>query len=154
MTRTDLAYRKSAAEAVSGIEPLIALYDTLAGDLRRAAQAQRSENIEVRCREIRHALLVIGFLEDWVRRGEGGALADKLMHFYASLRKKLIQAGTRKSAQMMEEQMDRVLALREQWQRMELRIEISGPEIMQPEMSGHSHHMIAPMEHRRGSWSA
>jgi len=37
MNRTDMAYRKSAVEGATGFGLLIALYDTLAGDLRRAA---------------------------------------------------------------------------------------------------------------------
>ena len=54
MNRTDLAYRRTAAEAASGLGLLIALFDTLAGDLRRAAEAQRANDIERRSREARH----------------------------------------------------------------------------------------------------
>jgi hypothetical protein len=46
MTPTDLAYRKTAVEGASGMGLLIALYDTLAGDLRRAAAAQRAMTLK------------------------------------------------------------------------------------------------------------
>ena len=74
---------------------LIALYDTLVGNLRRAAEAQRSNDIEKRCQEINHALLVIGYLEDWIDRESEGELAQKLVAFYATMRKKLIEAQAR-----------------------------------------------------------
>jgi hypothetical protein len=51
MNRTDVTYRKTAAEGASGFGLLIALYDTLAGDLRRAAEAERSNDIEQRCHD-------------------------------------------------------------------------------------------------------
>ena len=56
MNRTDLAYRKTAVEGASGFGLLIALYDTLAGNLRRAAAAQRRNDLEDRCHEVKHAL--------------------------------------------------------------------------------------------------
>lgn len=154
MTRTDLAYRQAAAEANDGLGPLIALYDTLAGNLQRAAQAQRHHDIEGRCSEIRHALLVIGFLEDWVSRGPGGELAEMLRRFYTSLRHALIQAGIQQSSALFEEQMRRVLDLRQQWQGFEFRQETPGPEIMRPEFERPSPYFAASMESRHSSWSA
>ena len=65
-----LFYRKAATEGASGFGLLVGLFDTLAGDLRRAAEAQRARDIEKRCKEGNHALLVIGHLEDWVNHGE------------------------------------------------------------------------------------
>ncbi len=113
---------------------LIALYDTLAGDLRRAAEAQRENDMERRCREARHALRVIGYLEDRVSRGTEGELARELTKFYSSLRSKLIEAAVRKSAEMLEQMMTDVLKLRGHWQQIELRTEPSGPEILRPEI--------------------
>ena len=94
MTGTYKAYRQTAAEANDGLGPLIALFDTLAGNLHRAACAQRDNDIATRCDEARHALLVIGFLEDWVARGAEGELAAGLKAFYDSLRRAVIAAGT------------------------------------------------------------
>ncbi len=121
MNSTALAYRRTAAEGASGFGMLIALYDTLAGDLRRAADAERNNDIEKRCLEVNHTLLVIAHLQDWVDGESGGELAQKLIGFYSSLRQKLIEAQARRSVEMLEQQIRLVLEIRETWQEMELR---------------------------------
>ncbi len=122
MESKELFYRKSAAQGASGVGVLIALYDTLAGDLRRAAEAERGNNLEKRCLEVNHALLVIGYLEDAMERAARGQLTQQLIAFYSSLRRKLIRAQARRSPELIEEQMERVLRLRASWQRMELSV--------------------------------
>lgn len=121
MSYTELAYRKTAVQGASGFGLLIALCDTLAGDLRRAAEAERNNDIERRCREVNHGLLVIGFLEDSVMRGKRGELSEKLIAFYGSLRRKMLQAQAKRSAAMLEEQMARVVDLRKLWHELEVR---------------------------------
>lgn len=154
MNRTDIAYRRTAAEASSGLGLLISLYDTLAGDLRRAAQAQREDAIERRCQEVRHALLIVGYLENWVNRGEGGMLSQQLSTFYASLRCKLIEAEAKKSAEILEQQMVRVLELREQWQGVQLRTEPSGAEVLRPAIQVPVGYPAQHMERQQSNWSA
>jgi flagellar protein FliS len=121
MNPTELAYRKTAVEGTSGFGLLIALYDTLAGNLKRAADAQRKNDIEKRCKEINHALLVLAHLEDWLDREGGGELTLKLIRFYAGLRSKMIDAQAKQSAEMLEQQMNVVLAIRGTWQDLEAR---------------------------------
>jgi len=115
-----MAYRKVAAESESGLGLLIALYDTLAGNLRGAASAQRSNDIEGRCREMAHAFMVIGYLESGLKESPGGELTQQLVAFYAVLRKRLMQAQAKQSAELLEEEMARVLRLRANWQQVEL----------------------------------
>jgi flagellar protein FliS len=154
MTPTELVYRKSAAEGASGFGLLMALYDTLAGDLRRAAEAERRGNIEKRCREVKHALLVIGFLEDRINQGSSGDLADKLATFYKALRRKLIEAQAKQSPEIIEEQMTLVLNLRGTWQDLEHRaadtLDASSAALT-PMYSGT---LPAPDERSALSWSA
>lgn len=122
MSPTELAYRKTAAAAgATGLGLLIAMYDTLAGNLHRAAQAERSNDLEKRSTELNHALMVIAFLEDRVRRGNGGELADQLNAFYATLRSRMIEAQVKRSPEILEEQMTLVLNVRATWQEIELR---------------------------------
>jgi flagellar biosynthetic protein FliS len=121
MNPTELAYRRTAVEGTSGFGLLIALYDTLAGNLSRGAEAQRKNDIEKRCKEINHALLVIAHLDDWVDREGGGQLSDKLIRFYSGLRAKLIEAQAKQSPEMLEHQMKVVLAIRGTWQDLEAR---------------------------------
>ena len=119
MSPTEIAYRKTALGGASGFGLLIALYDTLAGDLRRAAEAELRNDIGTRCQQVNHALTVIAYLEDWIDRGPGGDLAVGLKSFYASLRRKMIEAQAKRSAKLLEEQMKEVLDLRAIWQAME-----------------------------------
>src|SRR5271165_4012432 len=120
MSPTEMAYRKTAIGGASGFGLLIALYDTLAGDLRRAAEAERSNNLEKRTQELNHALLVVAYLEEYIERGSGGKLADQLVTFYRTLRRKIIEAQVKRSAEILEDQMLEVLKIREIWQRFEL----------------------------------
>jgi flagellar secretion chaperone FliS len=119
MTPIELAYRKTAVEGASGVGLLIALYDTLAGNLRRAADAERSNDLESRTKEVNHALLVIAYLEEYAGGGSGGKLADHLVAFYKSLRRRMIEAQVKRSAELLQEQMAQVLEIREIWQRFE-----------------------------------
>jgi flagellar protein FliS len=121
MNPAEMAYRKTGLGGASGFSLLIALYDTLAGDLRRAAEAERRNDIEKRCREVNHALLVVAHLEDWINDGPGGVLAKQLLAFYASIRRKTIEAQVKRSPQILEQQMIRILEVRETWQKVEFR---------------------------------
>lgn len=121
MSAMELTYRQTALQGASGFGLLIALYDTLAGDLRRAADAERSNNIEERCKQVNHALLVTAHLEDWVHRGGGGELAEQLLAFYASLRRLMIEAQAKRSAVLLEQQMTLVLSIRRTWHELEVR---------------------------------
>jgi flagellar secretion chaperone FliS len=155
MTGTDTAYRKVAAEGASGIGLLIALFDTLAGNLRKAAVAQRSNNFETRCREMAHAFMVIGYLESGLRESPGGELADQLTFFYAALRARLIEAQVKQSADILEQEMAKVLKLRGNWQQVEVNRADSVPEILPP-ASSPVHAVAAPAQtgNRYGGWSA
>jgi len=154
MNTAEFAYRKTAAAAVgNGLSLLIALYDTLAGDIRRATEAERGNQIDRRCREINHALLVIGYLEDWVSRGPGGELAAQLTAMYRSLRRDLVVAQVKRSPEMLEEQMALVLKMRAVWQAMETRAASSGPEILPP-LPAPPYLRMTAAECSAGSWSA
>lgn len=155
MTPTDLAYRRTAAEGASGFGLLIALYDTLAGDLRRAAEAQREDDIERRGREVNHAFRVIGLLDDCVHRGSGGELADQLVTFYSSLRHKLISAQVEQSAEMLEEQMEKVLKIREAWQAADLGMAQSALANLPPVATkGAGEYPTFHPKNSAGNWSA
>jgi flagellar biosynthetic protein FliS len=154
MNPTEMTYRKTAAEGASGFGLLIALYDTLAGNLRRASDAQRNSDIEKRCQELSHALLVIGYLEHWIDRKEGGELAQGLVAFYANLRAKLIEAQAKQSAEIMEQEMAAILTIRGTWQDLEaraasaLKLSASSGILAYPGM-------VTPEEERSmSSWSA
>jgi len=125
MTSMEATYRKSSAAGATGIALLLALYDTLAGDLRRAADAERHNRLEQRCKELNHALVVIGYLEDRLDHGNGGELAGQLTALYKSLRRRVLLAQARRSPELLEAAMAEVLKVREALQNVELRPEAS-----------------------------
>ena len=155
MNPTEMAYRRTAVEGASGFGLLIALYDTLAGDLKRAAEAQRNGDLQKRCEEVNHALLVVGYLEDWIDREDGGELAQKLIAFYSTMRSKLIEAQARQSCEIIEQQMALVLSIRGTWQDLELRassaLEQPSPSPESPKYPG----TVSSHEDQKvSSWSA
>lgn len=119
LTETTLSYRKSAIGGASTIGLMIVLFDTLVGDFRRAAAALRKNDIETRCRELNHAALVIGQLENWLDLEKGGEQARTLARFYALLRAKMLEAAASKSAKVLEAQIDTILHIRTAWQSFE-----------------------------------
>jgi flagellar secretion chaperone FliS len=125
LSQTELSYRKSAIEGASSIGLIIALFDTLAGDLRRAAAAIRKNEIERRCRELNHAALVLGQLESWIHLDQGGESARSLSQFYAYLRAKMMDASVTQSAQLLETLIDMILHVRTAWQKLD-----SGPQAL------------------------
>ena len=154
MTPTELFYRKTATEGASGFGLLIGLFDTLAGNLRRAAEAQRANDREKRCGEANHALLVIGHLENWVDHGESGELSQQLIAFYASLRQKLVIAQAENKPEILDEQMRLVLKMRETWQQMDLRAASSEPQILPPPASRVAGTYAGSLDRMQGNWSA
>jgi flagellar protein FliS len=116
---TELSYRRSAIAGASPIGLMIALLDTLAGDLRRAGNALRENDIETRCRELNHAALVLGQLESWLDLKNGGDSAETLSRFYAYLRAKMMEASVSKSAAVLDKQIEMILHVRSAWQQLD-----------------------------------
>ncbi len=121
-----------------------------------AAPPTRSAQTTSRCdlRKFVTRCSSIGYLEDWVKRGEDGDLARELIAFYASLRRNLIEAAARMSAEIFERQMADVLEMRKYWQQIESRMESSGPEILLPELRIPAGYPVPQIECRQSSWSA
>ena len=120
MSTTEMSYRQSAIQGASPIGLMIALFDRLAGDLRRAAAALRKNDIETRCKELNHALLVLGQLQNWVDVKNGGESAQTLSRFYAYLRAKTLEASASKSVKILEMQIDMILLVRTSWQQLDV----------------------------------
>jgi flagellar protein FliS len=122
MNSTQFTYRQAALQGATGFGLLIALYDTLIADLRRAAEAQRTGDIERRANQVNHALLVLGFMENWIDPQTEGELAKQLLAFYSRLRFSMVVAQARQSAEMLQQHIPDLLQLRKIWQELELGI--------------------------------
>jgi flagellar biosynthetic protein FliS len=149
-----MLYRQTAVEGASGFGLLIALYDTLASDLHRAADAQRNKDIEMRAEHARHALVVVGFLENWVE-ADSGQLAQTLAAFYAKLRRNIIKAQAKQSPEILEDLMRETLSIREVWQRLDTDEAPKGPEILPPfQPQLYRGPFLPQVEQRHLNWSA
>lgn len=118
-TQTELSYQRAAIEGASPIGLMIVLFDTLAGDLRRAVTALKQNDIETRCRELNHGILVLGQLENWLDLENGGESAATLARFYTYLRAKMMEAAITKSAKLLEVQIEMLLHVRSSWQKLD-----------------------------------
>jgi flagellar protein FliS len=132
LTETHKSYRISAIQGASPIGLIIVLFDALAGDLRRAAAALRRNDIEERCRQLNHAVLVLGQLDDWVDRASGGEASEKLIAFYAYLRKQMMQAAVTRSAETLEASIATIMDVRAAWQQLDARTLEPLPEPTDP----------------------
>ena len=117
---TEMSYRKTAIAGASPIGLMIVLFDTLVGDLRRAASALRKNDIEARCKELNHAALVVGQLESWIDLKSGGEAAESLSRFYAYLRAKMLEASIEKAAAILDQQIEMILHVRSAWQQLDV----------------------------------
>lgn len=116
---TELAYRNSSIAGASPIGLVIVLFDTLVGDLRRAAIAIRKNDIGARCKELNHAALVLGRLESWIDLQNGGESARNISFFYATIRAKMIEAAAAKSEALLNVQIESILLVRSAWQQLD-----------------------------------
>jgi len=108
-------YRQNAAGGATPVGQVIALYEQIVEDLRRAETAIDETQIERRTHAINHALLVIGHLESKLNRQVGGKIAQALDHFYVMSRRRLLEAQLNSSKTIVEEQIALWLDLRDAW---------------------------------------
>ena len=120
MSTTEMSYKRSAIEGASSIGLMVVLFDTLAGDLRRAVAALNKSDIEARCKELNHATLVIGQLDSWVDLDKGGESARNLAGFYAYLRAKMMEAAVSQSAKPLQAPIEMILRVRTAWHKLDV----------------------------------
>lgn len=123
----ETTYRNCSISGASPIGLLLALFDRLAADMGRAATAIRSNDIEGRCREINHALIIVGQLESWVDKEKGGESARQLASYYVYLRAKMMEASAKLSAEILESLIESILHVRSSWQALDTTAPLSAP---------------------------
>jgi flagellar secretion chaperone FliS len=116
------SYRRAAIEGASSVALVIMLYDRLALDMGRAISAMRSGDIEGRCAELKHALLILQQLEGSLDHERGGEAARNLAALYSYARAKIMQAQLKHDATLLEEIVGHFLDVKRAWQKVESRI--------------------------------
>jgi flagellar protein FliS len=121
-------YREAAAQGENPVRLVVLLYEQIIADLRNARAALAAGDIERRTAEISHALRVLGQLQASLDMDRGGDVARALDRFYVIVRGRLLEAQLRASAQILDEQMQLLLSLREAW----VEVEKAGSRAVSP----------------------
>ena len=69
------AYQQSSVRGASAVGLIVALYDTILRDFRRALEAFDAGSVEARVSELNHALTVIAHLKNVLDHEKGGEAA-------------------------------------------------------------------------------
>jgi flagellar protein FliS len=115
MTNPRSSYREADVRGASAVRLVVLLYEQVIQDLRRAIKALEQNDIEVRAREINHAISVLAHLQGNLNKGAGGNVARDLERYYNCLRGNLVEAHMRSSARILSQQITDLLTLREAW---------------------------------------
>jgi flagellar secretion chaperone FliS len=120
------SYREAAVQGAGRVRLVVLLYEQAIEDLRRALAAHARKEIEVRTREINHALLVLGHLQGSLDMRQGGQVAANLVRFYSLVRAGLVEAQCKQSAALLERQIALLLQVRDAWCQVERSEEAPG----------------------------
>ena len=114
-----LSYRQASTQQASVVGLVIALYDTLIGNLRRAAEAMDKNDIQSRCDELVHGFKVLQQLDAMLDMEHGGETAFKNRRFYNHLRGQMLTAQFKLSSEILKKQIGFVLEVRQAWQQID-----------------------------------
>lgn len=114
-------YQRATVQSATTVGLVIALYDRLAADLGRAAAAIRKGDVETRCKELNHALLVLQHQDGLLDMKNGGETAQALASFHSWVRLRMLDAQVKLDPAILDKQIDIVLELRQAWDEVESR---------------------------------
>jgi flagellar secretion chaperone FliS len=109
------SYRFAAAQGASPVRLVICLYEQAIEDLRRALIALEKKDIAERTRALNHAHMVIGQLQGTLDVQRGGEVATHLQRFYTVIRSGLIDAQSKQSAPLLEQQIALLVEVHDAW---------------------------------------
>jgi len=118
-SQTELTYLRAAAQSATPAGLVIILYDLLVHDLEQAIAAFADGDIERRTAEIKHSFIVLQQLEGSLDRENGAEAAKHLSAFYSVLRCKILEAQMKASPEILRQQIDLVLDVRQAWQQVD-----------------------------------
>src|SRR5262249_4776400 len=116
-TNAAFAYEQASARSASPVGQVVALYDTILRDFRRANEAQACGNVEKRVFELNHALTVIGHLRSVLDHERGGEAAKRLERFYEVTHTMILQASISPERDTTNKLIQLYSSLRQAWPR-------------------------------------
>jgi flagellar protein FliS len=88
-------------------------------DLNRAIAAMRSNNVELRCKELKHALLILQQLEGSLDHERGGDAARNLEALYSYARAQVMEAQLKMEPALLEKLAMLFLDVKTAWQQVD-----------------------------------
>jgi len=116
MNESFLLYSGASTASATHLDLIIAVYDGLARDLNRIADAVSASDIECRCKWTHHALNLLGYLEVGVEELKEPELERSLIRFYAFLRSEIMRLQVSKDGSPFRDLAMRVCETRAAWQ--------------------------------------
>ena len=117
------AYRQNAVQGATPVGLVIALYDTIIRDFRRAMEAMNRGDVETRVNELNHALTVIAHLKSVLDHEKGGEAATRFDHFYDVARGMLLSVNVNTSKETLTKLIDMFSSTRSAWHQAELQLQ-------------------------------
>jgi flagellar protein FliS len=145
-------YQRETARGASAIGGVVALYDTILRDFRRASAAVAAGNIEARVFELNHALTVIGELSGVLDYQRGGEAAKRFQHFYEVTRGLILEANLRSTPEALEHLVALYSPVRQAWKKIDSQIFSGEPRQAPPATSHHSE--AADLPENSAKWHA
>ena len=130
MQRHDAAdkYRQVSAHGGSPLGMVVALYDTILRDFRRAISAIEANDVQQRVAELNHAVRVIGHLEEILDPKRGGEAAARFRQFYQVTRGMIVAANAQATRSAIESLIELYAPVRQAWHEIERTSRGSEPE--------------------------
>jgi len=125
-------YQQSAARGATRVGQVVALYDTLLRDFRRALAAFQNNDIECRIFEMNHALTVIAELQNSLDRERGAEAALQLNKLYELARGLILQANVSPSPEAFHRLIELFTPLRQAWQQIDQQLPVESPREATP----------------------
>jgi len=116
------AYQQSSARSATPIGQVVALYDTILRDFRRAGDAAESGEVEKRVFEMNHALTVIAHLQSVLDHQRGSEAAKRLQRFYEVTHALVLQANATGNRDTLNKLIELYGSLRQAWQEAEAKV--------------------------------
>jgi flagellar secretion chaperone FliS len=97
------SYQLETARSATPIGGVVALFETILRDFRRASAAISAGNVEARVAQLNHALTVIAELQGVLDFERGGVAAKRFLRFYQVTRGLIMEANLRSTQESIDE---------------------------------------------------
>ncbi len=148
------SYQRETARGASAIGGVVALYDTILRDFRRAAAALAAGDVQGRVFELNHALTVIAELHGVLDYDRGGEAAKRFERFYEVTRGLILEANLHSSAESLERLIALYSPVRQAWKTVDYQLPSGEPRQAQPSTAPHQHDPSADLAESGARWDA